>query len=149
MPTGRVKWFNAEKGFGFIAPDDGSEDLFVHYSGIRGSGFRALDEGAQVQFEVGPGAKRPQARDVVRLDAGEPGEGSAPSVPARAESPAVPRSLPRWRAGSIGHAPRVLADAPPAIPFDGGYGRNDDRRKTSRRRERTDRHERKHWADDE
>jgi cold shock protein len=70
MPTGIVKWFNAEKGFGFITPDDGSKDVFVHFSAIRGSGFRSLDEGARVQFEVGQGAKGPQAQDVTRTDGG-------------------------------------------------------------------------------
>ena len=57
MATGTVKWFNAEKGFGFIAPDDGSSDVFVHYSEIQGSGFRTLEENQQVEFEVGEGAK--------------------------------------------------------------------------------------------
>jgi cold shock protein len=70
MPTGIVKWFNAEKGFGFITPDDGSKDVFVHFSAIRGGGFRSLDEGARVQFEVGQGAKGPQAQDVTRTDGG-------------------------------------------------------------------------------
>jgi cold shock protein len=61
---GTVKWFNAEKGFGFIAPDDGSADVFVHYSEIQGSGFKTLDEGQQVEFEVGQGQKGPQAQGV-------------------------------------------------------------------------------------
>jgi CspA family cold shock protein len=61
---GTVKWFNAEKGFGFIAPDDGSADVFVHYSEIQGSGFKSLDEGQQVEFEVGQGQKGPQAQSV-------------------------------------------------------------------------------------
>jgi CspA family cold shock protein len=61
---GTVKWFNAEKGFGFIAPDDGSADVFVHYSEIQGSGFKTLDEGQQVEFEVGQGQKGPQAQSV-------------------------------------------------------------------------------------
>lgn len=64
MATGTVKWFNAEKGFGFIAPDDGSADVFVHYSEIKGSGFRTLEENQQVEFEVGDGTKGPQAQDV-------------------------------------------------------------------------------------
>jgi CspA family cold shock protein len=64
---GTVKWFNAEKGFGFIAPDDGSADVFVHYSEIQGSGFKTLDEGQQVEFEVGQGQKGPQAQSVRAL----------------------------------------------------------------------------------
>ncbi len=61
MPQGTVKWFNGEKGFGFITPDDGAKDLFVHYSEIQGSGYRSLEENQRVQFEVGQGAKGPQA----------------------------------------------------------------------------------------
>lgn len=67
MATGTVKWFNAEKGFGFIAPDDGSGDVFVHYSEIQGSGFRTLEENQQVEFEVGEGSKGPQAQQVRAL----------------------------------------------------------------------------------
>lgn len=67
MATGTVKWFNAEKGFGFIAPDDGSADVFVHYSEIQGSGFRTLEEDQQVEFEVGEGQKGPQAQQVRAL----------------------------------------------------------------------------------
>ena len=52
MPQGTVKWFNEEKGYGFITPDDGSEDLFVHYTGITGSGFKYLEEGAKVSYEA-------------------------------------------------------------------------------------------------
>ncbi|MCV7089909.1 cold-shock protein [Mycobacterium interjectum] len=64
MPQGTVKWFNGEKGFGFITPDDGAKDLFVHYSEIQGSGYRSLEENQRVQFEVGQGAKGPQAMGV-------------------------------------------------------------------------------------
>ena len=67
MATGTVKWFNAEKGFGFIAPDDGSADVFVHYSEIQGSGFRTLEENQQVEFEIGEGTKGPQAQQVRAL----------------------------------------------------------------------------------
>ena len=64
MAQGTVKWFNAEKGFGFIAPEDGSADVFVHYSEIQGSGFRTLEENQRVEFEVGQGTKGPQATGV-------------------------------------------------------------------------------------
>jgi len=64
MTQGSVKWFNGEKGFGFIAQDGGGPDVFVHYSAISGSGFKSLDEGQRVEFEVGQGQKGPQAQDV-------------------------------------------------------------------------------------
>ena len=64
MAQGTVKWFNGEKGFGFIAPDNASEDVFVHYSSISGSGFRSLDENQRVQFEIEQGNKGPQAVQV-------------------------------------------------------------------------------------
>ena len=64
MPEGTVKWFNAEKGFGFIAPDDGGKDVFVHYSGIAGTGHKSLEEGQRVSFETTQGQKGPQANDV-------------------------------------------------------------------------------------
>ena len=63
MTTGTVKWFSAEKGFGFITPDDGSADVFVHFSAIAGEGYRNLDEGRKVEFEVTRArkARRPRA----------------------------------------------------------------------------------------
>jgi CspA family cold shock protein len=67
MPQGTVKWFNADKGFGFIQPDEGGEDLFVHFSAIQSQGYKSLDEGQKVTFEVGQGQKGPQAQNVSPL----------------------------------------------------------------------------------
>jgi CspA family cold shock protein len=64
MAQGTVKWFNQEKGYGFITPDEGGEDLLVHFSAIQGSGFRNLEEGEKVTYEVGKGQKGPQAQNV-------------------------------------------------------------------------------------
>jgi CspA family cold shock protein len=64
MPTGTVKWFNDAKGFGFITPDDGGKDLFVHHLAIGGSGFKSLEEGAKVEYEADEGPKGPNAVDV-------------------------------------------------------------------------------------
>jgi cold shock protein len=64
MAQGTVKWFNADKGFGFIAPDDGSADVFVHFSAIESSGYRSLDENQKVEYSVTQGPKGPQAAQV-------------------------------------------------------------------------------------
>ncbi len=67
MARGTVKWFSEEKGYGFITPDDGGEDLFVHYSAIEGSGFRSLEEGDKVSYEPARGRKGEQAENVRKV----------------------------------------------------------------------------------
>lgn len=64
MATGTVKWFNGEKGYGFITPEDGSKDLFVHFSAIQADGYKSLDEGQKVEYDATQGQKGPQASNV-------------------------------------------------------------------------------------
>ncbi len=71
--TGTVKWFNPDKGFGFITRENGEKDVFVHHSAIQGGGFRTLNEGERVEFDVVQGQKGPAAENVTRLDAPEGG----------------------------------------------------------------------------
>ena len=70
MATGTVKWFNDSKGYGFITPDDAGSDLFVHHTGIAGSGFKSLTEGSKVEYEPAEGPKGPQATNVVQIAGG-------------------------------------------------------------------------------
>lgn len=67
MATGTVKWFNESKGYGFITPEEGGKDVFVHHSNIAGSGFKTLAEGAKVEFEPAEGAKGPEATNVALI----------------------------------------------------------------------------------
>ena len=82
MPQGTVKWFNDEKGYGFITPDEGGEDLFVHYSSIAGGGFRSLEEGTKVSYEATRGNKGMQAENVTPVE-----EVDIPSVTWRKPEP--------------------------------------------------------------
>ena len=68
MARGKVKWFSDQKGFGFITPDDGSKDVFVHHSAIQGGGFKTLAENDVVEFETEPGQKGPRAANVTKVE---------------------------------------------------------------------------------
>src|SRR5579875_1049232 len=99
MPQGTVKWFNATKGYGFIAPDDGGPDVFVHHSAILADGFRTLEENQRVEFVAGRGAKCPQAGQVRRV--------CRLSANARAGPPG--RAVPPGRRGQAGSSEPVNA----------------------------------------
>src|ERR1700716_4100768 len=99
MPTGTVKWFSDDKGFGFITPDDGDKDLFVHHTGITGEGYRSLQEGAKVSYDPEQGDKGPKAVN---------GTASWP--------PASCISLSRARRGGPSLCPATLEQSPFGIP---------------------------------
>ncbi len=71
MPTGKVKWFNDQKGYGFITPDDGGKDLFVHHTAIEAEGFRTLGEGQAVEYSIEESDKGPKATNVKPVEGGE------------------------------------------------------------------------------
>ena len=81
MATGKVKWFSNEKGFGFIEQDDGGADVFCHFSGIGGDGYKSLNEGDEVEFDVEQGKKGPQAKNVLVTRSAAPAR--APRAPRR------------------------------------------------------------------
>jgi CspA family cold shock protein len=84
--TGVVKWFSRVKGYGFIQPDDGTKDVFVHYSAIVGEGYRNLDEGERVEFTIEDSPKGPQAAQVIGLGAKAPKNGSEPEAETETET---------------------------------------------------------------
>ena len=88
MPRGTVKWLDGEKGYGFISPDDGGEDVFVHHTGIAGSGFKSLDEGEKVAYEVAQGSRGPQAQNVSSVADEQGSEERTLTVPAEVEAAA-------------------------------------------------------------
>ena len=96
MTTGTVKWFSSEKGYGFITPDDGSADVFVHFSAIAGEGYRNLDEGQKVEFETTSGPKGPQAASVKLASEPTPKEsleGGGPPITSQPSRPPVKGAL--------------------------------------------------------
>ena len=91
MPTGTVKWFNNAKGYGFIVPEEGGEDLFAHFSAVNMDGYKTLSAGDQVQFEVTVGDKGPQATDIVPIATGA----QSPRLNPKLRTTTRPRLKPR------------------------------------------------------
>lgn len=92
MPNGIVKWFNNAKGYGFIVPEGGGDDLFAHFSAVAMEGYKTLSAGDEVQFDVTVGDKGPQATNIVTTGASNITAGAAPAAGAESENP-VPREL--------------------------------------------------------
>ena len=88
MPRGTVKWFDGEKGYGFIYPDDGGEDIFVHHTGIAGTGFKTLEEGEKVNYEMAQGRRGLQAQNVSRVSEEQGSEERTLTVPTEVEAAA-------------------------------------------------------------
>ena len=88
MPRGTIKWFDGEKGYGFISSDEGGEDVFVHHTGIAGSGFKSLDEGEKVTYEVAQGRRGPQAQNVSGVADEQGSEERTLTVPTEVEAAA-------------------------------------------------------------
>jgi cold shock protein len=105
MPTGVVKWFNESKGFGFVTPDEGGNDIFAHFSDISGQGFRTLREGQRIEYDLKDGPKGPQAANIRSLDP-EPAR-----PPKREFSDRPPREY-------SDRPPRTYGDRPPGPPGD-------------------------------
>jgi CspA family cold shock protein len=93
MPQGTVKWFNSDKGYGFITPDDGREDLFVHHTGIAGGGFKSLEEGEKVTYEAVQGRRGMQAENVSKGTSSEGGIESRNTLTVPVEVEAAARVL--------------------------------------------------------
>lgn len=143
--SGKVKWFNAEKGYGFIAPDGGGEDLFVHFSAIEGDGYRSLTQGDVVDFEIGEGRRGPQAQQVVVTRAAAPGA-TGPRGPRGRDERGGPRGRderpgpggPGARGGFAPRGDRLFGDRGER-PEGGRDGRRpDDRKGGGRERDRRD-----------
>ena len=87
MPSGTVKWFNNAKGYGFIVPEGGGEDLFAHFSAVNMDGYKTLSAGDQVQFDITPGDKGPQATNIVSSGAGSQESAASPDEHTEHSSP--------------------------------------------------------------
>ena len=94
MATGTVKWFNDAKGFGFIEPEAGGEDVFAHFSAIQMDGFRSLKQGGRVRFELVQGPKGQLAQNIAPIDADEPTVAAEPAAAASAASAAATATVP-------------------------------------------------------
>ncbi len=94
MPQGTVKWFDGGKGYGFISPEEGGGDLFVHFSGILGNDSKSLEEGEKVSYDISQGKRGPQAENVRRLSPPRPQDPPAPRPPSRGPAPSRSPDVP-------------------------------------------------------